>query len=84
MKYLGSFWRSLEIPLTNCKIERKLKWSNYHVLPAAGNDNADGNDDNIIVTIKDTELYIPVVTFPKRDNQKLTKLLSKGFERWVY
>ena len=70
--------------LISCKVELKLKWSNYCVLSAAGNDNANGNDDNIIFTIKDTKLYVPVVTLSARDNQKLTKLLSKGFERSVY
>ena len=51
---------------------------------AAGNDNANGNDDNIIFTVKDTKLYVPAVTLSVRDNQKLTKLLSKGLERSVY
>ena len=51
-----------------------------------GNDNANGNnnDNNIILTIKDTKLYVPVVTLSARDNQKLSKRLSKGFERSVY
>ena len=26
LKYLSNFWRSLEMPLTNCKIELPLKW----------------------------------------------------------
>ena len=26
LKYLSNFWRSLEIPLINCKIELSLKW----------------------------------------------------------
>ena len=34
--------------------------------------------------MKDTTLYVPVVTLSLRDNQKLPKLLSKGFERSVY
>ena len=84
LKYLSNFWRSLEMSLINCKVELKLKWSKYCVLSAAGNDNANGNDDNIIFTIKDTKLYVPVVTLSARDNKKLTKLLSKRFERWVY
>ena len=55
-------------------------------LSVAGTDNANGNNDdnNIIFTIKDTKLYVPVVTLSARDNQKLSKLLSKGFERSVY
>ena len=28
-KYLSNFWRSLEIPLINSKIELKLKWTKY-------------------------------------------------------
>ena len=76
LKYLSNFWRSLEMPLINCKAELKLKWSNYCVLSVAGNGNANGNDDNIIFTIKDTKLYVPVVTLSARDNQKLSKLIS--------
>ena len=80
LKYLSNFWISFEMPSINCKVELKCKWYSYWVLSAAGNDNANDNDDNIIFTIKDTKLYVPVVTLSARDNQKLTKLLSKGFE----
>ena len=55
----------------------------YCVLSVAGNDNTNSNDDNFIFTIKDTKLYVPVVTLLARGNQKLTKVLSKGFERSV-
>ena len=84
MKYLSDFWRSLEILLINCKVELKLKWSNYCVLSVAGNDDANGNYDNIFFTINDTELYVPVVNLSAIYNQKLTKLLSKAFKRSVY
>ena len=42
----------------------------------AGTANVNGNYDenNIIFTIKDTILYVPAVTLPARDNQKLSKL----------
>ena len=55
-------------------------------MPVAGSDNANGNNDdnNIIFTIKDTKLYVPVVTLSARGNQKLSKLLSEGFERSAY
>ena len=33
---------------------------------------------------KAQKLYVLVVTLSARDNQKLSKLLSKGFERSVY
>ena len=26
LKYLSNFWRSLEMPLINCKVESSLKW----------------------------------------------------------
>ena len=72
------------MPLNNCTIELKLKWTNYCVLSAAGNDNTNANPNNIIFTIKDTKLYVPVVTSAARDNQKLSTCLSKWFERSVY
>ena len=53
-------------------------------MSAAGADNANSNVNIIIFTIKDTKLYVPVVTLSAKDNQKLSKLISKGFERSVY
>ena len=51
-----------------------------------GTDNANDNngDNNITFTIKDTKLYVAVITLSARDNEKLSKLLSKGFGRSVY
>ena len=88
LKYLSNIWKSLEMPLINCKVELKLKWTKYCVLSALCfvndnvNDNLNGND--ITFTIKDTKLYVPVVTLTARGNQKLSKLLRKGFERSIY
>ena len=59
------------MPLINCKIELKLKWTKYCVFSANGNDN--GNADNIIFTIKDAKSYVPVVTLSAKNNQKLSK-----------
>ena len=86
-KYLSNFWRSLELPLINCKVKLKLKWIKYCVLSAPGNENVitdNDNANNTIFTIRDTKLCIPVVTFSARGNQKLSKLFSKRFERSVY
>ena len=69
--------------MINCKVELKLKWTKYFVLSAAGNDNVNDKDTNIIFNIKDTNLYVPVVTLTATDNQKSLKLLSNGFERSV-
>ena len=70
LKYLNNFWRSLVVPLSNCKVELKLRCSDYWVLSVAGTDSAIDNNDNnnIIFTIKDTKLYVPVGTLSARDN----------------
>ena len=74
------------MPFINCKAELKLRWTKYCVLSVAGNNNLNDNNNanDIIFTIKDTKSYVPVVTLSARDNQKLSKLLSKRFERLVY
>ena len=61
------------MPLINCKVELKLKWTNYCVLSPAVEDNVNGNDNdnNIIFTIKDTKLYVPLVILSAKDYQKL-------------
>ena len=64
-------------------MELKLKWKNPCVLSSNGNDS-DANSNNIIFTIKDTKLHVPVVTLSAKDNRRLSKLLSKGFERSVF
>ena len=58
LKNLSFFQRSLEMPLINCKVELKLRWTKYCVLSVAATDNVNGNNDdnNIIFTIKDTKL----------------------------
>ena len=62
LEYLSNFWRLLEMPLINCKVELKLTWTKYCVLSVAGIDNVNSNDEdnNNIFTIKDTKLYVPV------------------------
>ena len=73
--------------LINCKAELKLKWTKYFVLSVAGNENDINNNDsanNTIFKIKDTKLYVSVVTLLVRDSQRLSKRLSKDFERSVY
>ena len=35
LKYLSNFWRSLEIPLINCKTKLSLKWNENCVLTSA-------------------------------------------------
>ena len=42
------------------------------------------NANNIIFTIKDKKLSVSVVTLSAKDDNKLSKLFSKGFEKSVY
>ena len=53
-------------------------------MSVTGADNKNTNSDNKFSTIKDTKLYVPVVTLSTRNNQKSSKLLSKETERSIY
>ena len=76
LKYLSSFWRSLEMPLINCKIHLELNWSNDCVMSTIANTK---------FKITNTKLYVvPIVTLSSKDNAKLVKLLEDGFNRPVY
>ena len=57
-------------------------WNLSQMTPFHTTDDADTS--NIIFIIKDTKLYVPVVTLSTKGNQKLSKILCKGFERSVY
>ena len=76
LKYLSNFWRSLEMPLINCKVEISLKWIENCILFAART--------AATFKITDAKLYIPIVTLSSEDNVKLPKLLSKGFKIPIY
>ena len=78
LEYINNFWRSLKILLINYKVELKLRWAKYCALAVAGVDNTNKNPNNIF-TMKD-KFYAPTVTISTKDNQKLSKHLSKGFE----
>ena len=81
LKYLSNFWRSLEMPLINCKVELSLKWIKNCVLttvPIGADANATGADGTTF-KITDANLYVPIVTLSAEDNTKLSKLISEGF-----
>ena len=73
-----NFWRTHEMPLTNCEISLQLKWSENCFLVA-------GTVANQVqtFTITDTKLYVPFVTLSTQDNVKLLKQLESGFKRTV-
>ena len=81
LKYLSNFWRSLEIPLIHCKVELKLIWTKYCGLSAAGADNPNAISNDIIFTIKDIKLSVPVIILSAeiiRDYQSFLRKDLKG------
>ena len=76
LKYLSNFFRSLEMPLINCKIKLNLPWKKECVLSTA--------DDDAVFIIKDTKMYVPVVTLSKEDNKHFIEQQNKGFQRSIY
>ena len=52
LKCLSNFWRSLEMPLINCKVELSLTWDPKCVLCTLAE----------TFTITDAKLYVPTVT----------------------
>ena len=75
LKYLSNFWRSLEMPLINCKVELSLKWYERCLLTTA---------TTATFRITDAELYVTIITLSIEDNSNLSKLLKEGFKRPIY
>ena len=83
LKYLSNFWRSLEMPLINCRVDLSLKWIKNCVLTTAAigaNANATGAD-GATFKINDAKLFVLVATLPAEDNVTLVKQLNEGFKR---
>ena len=76
LKYLSNFFRSLEMPLINCKIKLNLTWIKECVLST--------DNGNAVFIINDTKMYVPVVTFSKEDNKDFIEQQNKGFQRSIY
>ena len=76
LKYLSNFFRSLEMPLINCKIKLNLTWKKGCVLSTGAVE--------AVFIINDTKLYVPVVTLSKEDNKDFIEQQNKGFQRSIY
>ena len=76
LKYLCNFWRSLEMPLINCKIHLELHWIEDRILSSTG--------DSTKFKKTDAKLHVPIVTLPTKDNANLTKQLNNGFKISAY
>ena len=76
LKYLSNFFRSLEMPLINCKIKLNLTWKKECVLST--------DAGNAVFIINDTKMYVPVVTLSKEDNKDFIEQQNKGLQRSIY
>ena len=93
LKYLGNFWRTLDIPLINCEVSLILTWSENCVITSKATREADpdadpaadeiNNPTNETFKINDTKLYVPVVTLSAENDNKLSDQLKTGFKRTI-
>ena len=86
LKYLGNFWRSLDIPLINCEITLILSWYKECVLvgrafrgPPAAAANCINSPTSGKFEITDCKLYVPVVILSAENDDKLLEQLKSGF-----
>ena len=66
LKYLSFFWRTLEMPLTNCEIELIVTWSKD-----CGIIYIDIANQVPTFTITETNFFFPVVTLSTQDIQPI-------------
>ena len=88
LKYLGNFWRALNIPLISCEVSLELKWDKNCVITSLeqgdiGGGNRDNAPTGATLAITDCKLYVPAVTLSKDDEIKLLTNLKSGFKREI-
>ena len=73
LKYLGNFWRALNIPLISCEVSLELKWDKNCIIEQRdiGGGNRDNAPTGATLAINDCKLYVPAVTLSKDDEIKL-------------
>ena len=90
LKYVGNFWRALNMPLISCEVSLELKWNKNCIItslqerliqpPLVARDDA---PTGATFDINDCKLYIPIVTLSKNDEIKLLTNLKSGFKREI-
>ena len=78
LKYLSSFWRTLEMHLINCEITLDLNWSEKCVIAATNVAN-----QGTTFSITDAQLYVLVVTLSAQNNAKMLEQSKSGFKRTI-
>ena len=87
LKYLGNFWRALNMPLISCEISLELKWDKNCVITSleerliGAGPNRDDSPTGASLAKNDCKLYIPVVTLSKDDEIKLLTNLNLDLQR---
>ena len=69
LKYLSSFWISLEMLLINCRAHPELSWTKNCVMSS-------------VVGVTNTKLDLPIVTLSSNVNVKRVKRLEEGFKKF--
>ena len=92
LKYLSNFWRTRDMSLINCKVSLTLTWFKNCVIISkttrekVGGDNPVdeiNNPTGATFKIKDTKLYVPVVTLSGKNDNKLLQQLNTGLKRTI-
>ena len=88
LKYLGNFWKALNMPLISCEVSLELKWDKNCVITSQQvGVNLDGGNTTApkgaTFAINDYKLYIPVVTLSKDDEIKPLTNLKSAFTREI-
>ena len=88
LKYLGNFWRALNIPLISCEVSLELKWNKNCVITSLeqrdiGGGNRDNAPTGATLAINNCKLYVPAVTLSKDDDFKSLTNLKSGFKRGI-
>ena len=88
LKYLGNFWRALNIPLISYEVSSELKWDKNCVITSLeqrdiGGGNRDNAPTGVTLAINNCKLYVPAVTLSKDDEIKLLTNLKSGFKREI-
>ena len=88
LKYLGNFWRALNMPLISCEVSLELKWDKNCIITSQQIAiNLDGGNTaaptGATLAINDCKLYVPIVTLSKDDEIKLLTNLKSGFTRGI-
>ena len=97
LKHLSNFWKTLDMPLSNCEINLILTWSKNCVITnrarwekTAGSSTDENtqfpeinNPTNTTFKITDTKLYVPVVALSTEDDNNFLEQLKSGFKRTI-